>query len=118
MSFKCCYVCNKFVGLDDFGIWHSYRPTCILYNDNNEDDYLVDYDYICISCHPCLYPSWKCHYCLKTINNTEIYCDSIVKGNKTCLDCLKKYKEENEKDLSCNCNICREINNSFNFQPK
>ena len=124
---KSCQKCRKFVGLDDFHIWHSYRPTTVLYsNGNNEDDDINNYDatynithnYICVNCHPCLSLSWKCYYCQKRVYNEELFCDSIQKGNKTCLDCLNKYKQENQDDLSCDCNICKEINQSYNFQPK
>ena len=51
------------------------------------------------------------------INRYDLYIDT---GILTGLDQIIKItkKEENQDDLSCDCNICKEINQSYNFQPK
>jgi hypothetical protein len=104
---KTCYLCNKFVGLDNYNIWHSYLP---LQEDN---DYSVLFCYICTNCNIYLNKTWTCVYCLNKYSEYNHFCDSIRKGSQTCLYCLHKYRENNKDELYCNCNICKKINKHY-----
>jgi hypothetical protein len=107
MSEKICYKCNQMVGRNLEGKWIYYRK--IFFEKKNV---CYNCDFIC---YPIDYSIWKCNGCEK-YNNREIeFCDSIT---SYCIPCLTKYRESTNIDLTCDCPICSEINNSFNFIPK
>ena len=109
-----CFRCNNQVGKCDDRKCNKYIRI-LYYNCGYE---LV---YICNGCEP--FPIyWKCTRCRNVITDVNIeFC--VQPENKqyflrTCVSCLSILREENNKDLDCNCLNCREINDSYNFTPK
>ena len=107
ISKRICYKCEKHVGRNDKGDWIYYRK--IVY----EPKYIC-YDCDFMSC-PIYQTLWRCCGCRTYCDRRVEFCDTIT---QYCIRCLTKYRESINTDIICNCNICKEINNTFNIDPK
>jgi len=97
-----CDYCNQIVGLNNEYQWIPYERT---------RNIRKEYEYICGYCYYEIYKknfdNWVCYGC----NNihTEFCYD---KTEQYCIPCLQKKRESSDEELCCDCNICKEINNS------
>jgi len=114
---RICHQCNVQVGKCNDGTWKYYcRDT---YFDRRKIEYNLIF--LCIDCQRKeIY--WKCTKC-RTIK-IHSYVEFCVQPQntkyflKTCVPCLNIIRQEQTKDLDCECLICREINDNHTFIPK
>lgn len=114
-----CFCCNKRVGKLRDGKW-VYYTKIFRYNNETKICNLINYCYVCE-----YFPVyWRCTECNNLIEDINVeYCIqqknfTKVTVSRTCVACLHKIREEENKDLDCQCFICREINDMYTFIPK
>jgi hypothetical protein len=109
MSNFICDFCHKSVSKDNNRKWKFYS---IEYKDT--DGYILHY-IRCIDCqhnNNIFCSTWKCIVCLKEKSINEEHC------YLQCKSCLMIERGDSSYDLNCKCNICKEVNEYYNFEPK
>lgn len=105
-----CYTCERIVGLNNENQWIPYQRT---------RNIRKEYEYICSDCYFEIYKrdfdNWVCYGCndmqYYTTEFCYYYCGYYNATKQYCISCLQQTRETSNKDLCCDCNICKKINN-------
>jgi hypothetical protein len=117
---KYCFECEKRVGkkesreIKEKGEWIYYTEMFCMetYDFTYRSLDNISY-YNCLECYSDII-TWECKICNQEYDSTIEFCDEI--GFRKCKNCI--IEEVINVNMSCHCNVCRELFETYTIIPK